>query len=720
VKRKAIALFTAFVMALAMMPLMAVPAFAATTNSAISAPNMKIGTAGQTPGDIVIQEATGTIGELSAGTIITLTLPTGVTNAATVGVTPVADVGSGYALAADVNAVCTTGQNTITITVGTAAVAFPGIIVIPGATFKYDLAAATPAGDINVAVSSNNGKASTTPVKNGVAVTATTTNSCTTAPIPKIVAGINAQAAGNLKIVENVAGVLANTKTIAVTCPSGVAFNAPPVATPTAGGTSINLNAAGAGVAVAGVLSNANRTATWTVTAASTAAATINIPANLDVTTGTANGNVDYTIGGTATNLTKGAVTVAEIVTPGTTNACTTSPVPSVTIGVLNQAAGNLRLTENVTGALLAGGRTIILTLPVGVTFNAAPVATPTDAAINIGGGPGVAQAGTLSNANRVATWTVTAQAAAATQLNIPSALDIAATVPVGAVDVAISGSAGATAGAVTIANARGAAALTAASTPTLALGTQNQSIGDLTVTEGFTGAYAAAANIDLVLPSGVEWAALPTVTVSGSNLSLANPVFATIGYVNDTIRITVNAGGASTDNPATITVTGCKVNVLSSAATGDVTVKLGAPATPTDTALAALIVSGTTQASFVLDKTTYTIGGMTYNMDVSPYIENNRTYVPVRYLAYALGVSGNDITWDSATKTVTLTKGTDVVTLVMGSTTLDKNGVTTTMDVAPSITDGRTMLPARWVAEAFGATVEWNGATQTVLITYL
>lgn len=718
-KRKAIALFTAFVLALAMMPLMALPASAATTNSAISAPNLLIGGNALTPGDIVIQEATGTIGELAAGEIITLTLPTGVTNAATLGVTNVADATSGYAAATDVTAVCTAAGNTITITVAVPAVAFPGIIVIPGATFQYDLAAATPAGDINVAVSSNNGLATAGTVKNGVAVTATTVNSCTAAPIPKIVAGINAQTAGNFRIVENVAGVLANAQTIMVTCPSGVSFNVAPTATPTVGGTGINLGA-GVGAAQVGALSNANRTATWIVTAASTAAATINIPASLDVVSGTLNGNVAYTIGGTATNLTKGAVNVAEIVTPGTTNTCTTTPIPSVTVGVNAQAAGNLRLTENVTGALLAGGRTIILTLPAGVTFSAAPVATPTDAAIDIGGGAGVVFAGALSNANRTATWTVTAQAAAATQINIPSVLNVAATVSVGAVDVTIGGSAGATAGTVTIANARAAASLTAASTPTLALGTQNQSIGDLTVIEGFTGAYAAAANIDLVLPSGVEWAALPTVTVSGSNLSLANPAFATIGYINDTIRIAVNAGGASTDNPATIVVTGCKVNVLSSAATGNLTVKLGVPATPTDTALAAIIVSGTTQSSFVLGATTYTIGGMTYNMDVVPYIMNDRTYVPVRYLAYALGVSGDDITWDSATKTVTLTKGVDVITLVMGSTTLDKNGVATTMDVAAEITDSRTMLPARWVAEAFGATVSWNGATQTVLITYL
>ena len=38
-------------------------------------------------------------------------------------------------------------------------------------------------------------------------------------------------------------------------------------------------------------------------------------------------------------------------------------------------------------------------------------------------------------------------------------------------------------------------------------------------------------------------------------------------------------------------------------------------------------------------------------------------------------------------------------------------------MDVAPEIKDGRTMLPARWVAEALGAEVDWDEANQQATI---
>ncbi|MCL6479964.1 MAG: copper amine oxidase N-terminal domain-containing protein, partial [Peptococcaceae bacterium] len=98
---------------------------------------------------------------------------------------------------------------------------------------------------------------------------------------------------------------------------------------------------------------------------------------------------------------------------------------------------------------------------------------------------------------------------------------------------------------------------------------------------------------------------------------------------------------------------------------------------------------------------------------------KDGRTYVPVRYLAYVCGLTDKDIAWDGATQTVTLTKGSKVVKLVIGSKTLTAGDQTTEMDVAPEISNGRTMLPARYVAEAFGGTVTWNEATKAVSIQF-
>jgi hypothetical protein len=44
-------------------------------------------------------------------------------------------------------------------------------------------------------------------------------------------------------------------------------------------------------------------------------------------------------------------------------------------------------------------------------------------------------------------------------------------------------------------------------------------------------------------------------------------------------------------------------------------------------------------------------------------------------------------------------------------------NGQSTRMDVSPEITNDRTFLPARWVAEALGAEVEWDDITKQAII---
>ena len=39
------------------------------------------------------------------------------------------------------------------------------------------------------------------------------------------------------------------------------------------------------------------------------------------------------------------------------------------------------------------------------------------------------------------------------------------------------------------------------------------------------------------------------------------------------------------------------------------------------------------------------------HQMDVAPFISNGRTFVPVRFLGYALGVPNEQIEWDGVTK---------------------------------------------------------------------
>jgi hypothetical protein len=132
---------------------------------------------------------------------------------------------------------------------------------------------------------------------------------------------------------------------------------------------------------------------------------------------------------------------------------------------------------------------------------------------------------------------------------------------------------------------------------------------------------------------------------------------------------------------------------------------------------------------------TTFEIGATTYSvlsagdttainnkpevkpMDVAPYVKNDRTYVPVRYLAYSLGVPEDSVTWDSNARKVGITKGDTDISLIIGSPIMQTNKEPIAMDVAPEITNARTFLPARWVAEALGAEVEWDSDTKQTTI---
>lgn len=121
---------------------------------------------------------------------------------------------------------------------------------------------------------------------------------------------------------------------------------------------------------------------------------------------------------------------------------------------------------------------------------------------------------------------------------------------------------------------------------------------------------------------------------------------------------------------------------------------------------------------TFSLASTTYTVNDEPQTMDVEPDLINGRIYAPVRYVAYAVGVEPDDVGWDQATRTVTLAKDDNEVRLRLHSHVMYVNGEAVSMDTVPYIKNGRTMLPPRWVAEAFGDTVDWDAENQQATIT--
>lgn len=111
-------------------------------------------------------------------------------------------------------------------------------------------------------------------------------------------------------------------------------------------------------------------------------------------------------------------------------------------------------------------------------------------------------------------------------------------------------------------------------------------------------------------------------------------------------------------------------------------------------------------------------VNGVETEIDVGrgtkPIVSDGRTLVPIRAIIEAFdGVVG----WDGATQTVELTMANDVITLVINNKTAYLNNTAHTLDVAPTVINGRTMLPIRFIAEGFNLGVAWEGDTQTVTI---
>lgn len=93
--------------------------------------------------------------------------------------------------------------------------------------------------------------------------------------------------------------------------------------------------------------------------------------------------------------------------------------------------------------------------------------------------------------------------------------------------------------------------------------------------------------------------------------------------------------------------------------------------------------------------------------LDAAPLISQNRTMVPLRFIAEAFGAN---VSWAQDTKTVTIVIDGKVLTMRINQE-LEGFGA------APIISNGRTMVPIRYISEELGANVIWVPSTRTVAI---
>ena len=120
------------------------------------------------------------------------------------------------------------------------------------------------------------------------------------------------------------------------------------------------------------------------------------------------------------------------------------------------------------------------------------------------------------------------------------------------------------------------------------------------------------------------------------------------------------------------------------------------------------------TEIKVIVGQTTAYLEGQPIPIDAAPIISNGRTMVPVRFIGEAFGAK---FSWDEKTRRVTYTIDGLKIELTIGKTEVKVNEKSGSIDAAPVIVNGRTMVPIRFIGQYMDASFEWDGERQAVTI---
>lgn len=134
---------------------------------------------------------------------------------------------------------------------------------------------------------------------------------------------------------------------------------------------------------------------------------------------------------------------------------------------------------------------------------------------------------------------------------------------------------------------------------------------------------------------------------------------------------------------------------------------------------IAALLIAAAATASMAVSAFAATpsvyLNGEKMTFDADPFIENDRTLVPVRAIFEACGAT---VAWDQAYHTVIGTKNTtdeqgeqklSTVILQIDNTTAFVDTKPVELEVPAKVVQDRTFVPLRFIADSLGADVDWN-----------
>lgn len=110
----------------------------------------------------------------------------------------------------------------------------------------------------------------------------------------------------------------------------------------------------------------------------------------------------------------------------------------------------------------------------------------------------------------------------------------------------------------------------------------------------------------------------------------------------------------------------------------------------------------------------TVRLDGEELSFDVPAQIINGRTMVPFRKIFEALGAQ---VDYNPNTREVHAVHGETTLKLTIDSNIVEWRRSIIQVDVAPVVIEGRTLVPLRFVGQALGIHVDWDGAARTVIL---
>ena len=109
-------------------------------------------------------------------------------------------------------------------------------------------------------------------------------------------------------------------------------------------------------------------------------------------------------------------------------------------------------------------------------------------------------------------------------------------------------------------------------------------------------------------------------------------------------------------------------------------------------------------------------INGEDFVTDVEPMIVNDRVLVPMRAIFEKFGAM---VEWEPETKTIYAASSKNMVVMQIDNNVMFTATQEVALDVAPIISNDRTLVPLRAVSEGLGAQVDWDSETRTAIINF-